>query len=113
MRRVQNLVASQTARRSATAIVPQQRHGTLIEPLALWWASSWVFTLSMSMCFWFPSMVSETFCPSCAFGKVPHIHFINERKAEFKLRSQLDDIYTVWSNELDAGRIEEAISRTF
>jgi hypothetical protein len=110
MRRVQSLAVS-SARTSAAAIVGPKR--TLIEPLSVWWTASWAVQVSLSMFFWFPTLIAEWFFPSFTLGKIPHIHYINERKAEFKLRSQLDEIYTVWSTELDSGNIDDAIARTF
>ena len=108
MRRVQSLVAK-TSR--STALVAPQRG--IIEPLSTWWTASWTMSVSLSFIFWFPVLTSEWILPSLTYAKVPHVHFINERRAEYKLRSQLDDIYTVWTTELDQGRIDDAISRTF
>lgn len=95
---------------SCSAIVVSRRH---LEPTLTWWIASWYYVVQYVCYFWAPFLISDCFFPALVNTKMPHIHFVEERKAELKLRRELDNVTTSWGNEVDASTFSEALSRTF
>lgn len=54
----------------------------------------------------------DLMAPSFVYNKIPVIHFLNEKRAEQKLRRVLDEKYTEWSKEIDTSSLTDAISRS-
>ena len=88
-----------------------KRH--LPEPLSTWWLASWVMTAEFAFLFWFPVLAMDLLLPGFVYTKLPTLHYLEEKRAEAKLRKVLDATYTTWGHELESGRLDEAISRTF
>lgn len=93
------------------ALAVQRR--TVMEPMSVWWLSSWVMCWQWNILTLFPLMVAELLKPSIVYNKVSMLHFFHEKKQEAKLRRVLDDTVTVWGEELDAASIDDAIARAF
>ncbi|KAG5468174.1 hypothetical protein LSCM1_02150 [Leishmania martiniquensis] len=102
------LAASKAA--AQTSLVESRRH---LEPMSVWYLASWTCVWWYSFFFWLPVLWADMIVPSFVYNKLPVIHFLQEKRAEQKLRRVLDETYTEWSTELEASDITEAISRTF
>ena len=92
------------------SLVESRRH---LEPMSVWYLASWTCVWWYSFFFWMPVLWADMIVPSFVYNKLPVIHFIQEKRAEQKLRRVLDETYTQWSTELEASHITDAISRTF
>jgi len=99
-----------TATSQQNELVVAQRN---IEPMSSWYLASWVMIWEYQVFFWFPMIATDFILPSFMYNKLPMIHFIQEKKAELKLRRALDETYTKWSTELDSSAITDAVARTF
>lgn len=95
---------------SSSLIVQPQRQ---LEALSSAWIASWYMPVWWVIMVGFPFLQQEWWNPRFMVAKIPLYHFITEKKTEAKLRRVLDETYTTWSNEIESGRIDEAISRTF
>eukprot|EP00331_Platyophrya_macrostoma_P008397 CAMPEP_0176432242 /NCGR_PEP_ID=MMETSP0127-20121128/15278_1 /TAXON_ID=938130 /ORGANISM="Platyophrya macrostoma, Strain WH" /LENGTH=84 /DNA_ID=CAMNT_0017814377 /DNA_START=105 /DNA_END=359 /DNA_ORIENTATION=- len=84
-----------------------------MEPMSTWYLASWVMVWEYSLFFWFPMIATDFIIPAFMYNKIPMIHFINEKKAEAKLRRVLDETYTEWTTEIDDASVTDAIARTF
>ncbi|CAJ1992438.1 protein of unknown function - conserved [Leishmania donovani] len=92
------------------SLVESRRH---LEPMSVWYLASWTCVWWYSFFFWLPVLWADMIVPSFVYNKLPVIHFIQEKRAEQKLRRVLDETYTQWSTELEASHITDAIARTF
>lgn len=93
-----------------STMVESRRH---LEPMSVWYLASWTCVWWYSFFFWLPVLWADMIVPSFVYNKLPVIHFIQEKRAEQKLRRVLDETYTEWNNDLEASCITDAIARTF
>lgn len=99
-----------TASKPTSAVAESRRH---LEPMSVWYLSSWAFAWYYSFFFWFPLLWADIMMPTFTNNKLPMIHFMTEKRAEAKLRRVLDETYTEWTTDLEASHITDAITRTF
>ncbi|CBZ30231.1 conserved hypothetical protein [Leishmania mexicana MHOM/GT/2001/U1103] len=92
------------------SLVESRRH---LEPMSVWYLASWTCVWWYSFFFWLPVLWADMIVPSFVYNKLPVIHFIQEKRAEQKLRRVLDETCTQWNTELEASHITDAIARTF
>jgi hypothetical protein len=113
MRRRLGTVVSQRAPVAApnNALVVQRRHG--MEPMSAWWLASWCMCWQWNFFTFFPIVVADMFKPALVYNKAPYLHFFHDKRQEAKLRKEMDNTYTQWTDELDRASIDDAISRTF
>ncbi|EPY32370.1 hypothetical protein STCU_02845 [Strigomonas culicis] len=97
-----------TAASGTTAVA--RRH---LEPMSVFYLSSWTAVWWYSFFFWMPVLWVDMIVPSFVYNKLPLIHFIQEKRAEQKLRRVLDETYTSWTTEIDPAQITDAVVRTF
>lgn len=95
---------------TSSAITLNRRH---LEPMSVWYLASWTCVWWYGFYFMMPAMFTDLMIPSMMYNKLPVIHFVQERRAEQKLRRILDETYTEWNTELDMAHTTEAIARTF
>lgn len=110
-------LAANAARNNGLAVSPRatailSSHRTL-EPMSVWYLASWACVWWYSFYFWMPVLWTDLFVPSFVYNKLPVIHFIQEKRAEQKLRRVLDETFTEWTSELDTAHVTDAIARTF
>eukprot|EP00796_Vickermania_ingenoplastis_P011089 gene11089-7717_t len=96
--------------RTSGAVVESRRH---LEPMSVWYLASWTCVWWYAFFFWMPVLYPDLMAPSFVYNKIPVIHFLQEKRAEQKLRRVLDETATEWTTELDVACMTDAIARTF
>lgn len=89
--------------------VSPRRH---LEPMSTWYLASWAMVWYYAFFFWMPMVWTDIMVPSFVYNKLPVIHFLQEKRAEQKLRRVLDETYTEWTEELDQAHVTDAITRS-
>nr|CCC47659.1 conserved hypothetical protein [Trypanosoma vivax Y486] len=101
--------AGRPTSRQSVAVSVSRRH---LEPMSTWYLASWAMVWYYAFFFWMPMVWTDIMVPSFVYNKLPVIHFIQEKRAEQKLRRVLDETYTEWTDELDQTHVTDAIARS-
>lgn len=98
---------------SRNALVPVHQKRTALEIMSTWSIASWGMMWHWNFLTFFPLVTMDLARPSVVANKLTLTHFFHEKKQDAKLQRVFDKVVTEWTDDLDNGTINAAISRTF